>query len=79
MEAHWKTVWRPPPQMASAEGGGDKGQWIDQMIPTLESAFPLIKAVVWFDVDKENDWRISSSSGSEAAFKRMAIDPYFNP
>jgi beta-mannanase len=66
-------------EMASTEQGGDKGQWIDQMIPTLRSDFPMIKALVWFDVNKETDWRISSSPASEAAFKRMANDPYFNP
>jgi hypothetical protein len=30
-------------------------------------------------VNKEADWRISSSPASEAAFIRMANDPYFNP
>ncbi len=66
-------------EMSSAEAGGDKGKWIDQIIPTLRTNFPLIKALVWFDINKERDWRISSSSGSEAAFIRMAHDPYFNP
>jgi hypothetical protein len=66
-------------EMASAEGGGDKGAWIDAIIPTLKADYPLIKGLVWFDVNKENDWRIRSSAGSEAAFVRMAKDPYFNP
>jgi len=66
-------------EMASAEAGGDKGKWIDDIVPTLRNGFPLIKAVVWFDINKEADWRISSSPGSEAAYTRMANDPYFNP
>jgi hypothetical protein len=66
-------------EMASAEAGGDKAAWIDQIIPTLRAEFPLIKGLVWFDIDKETDWRISSSSAAEAAFARMAADPYFNP
>ena len=66
-------------EMASAEAGGDKAQWIDEMIPTLKSTFPLFKGVVWFDVNKETDWRIASSPNALAAFKRMASDPYFNP
>ncbi len=65
-------------EMASAEAGGDKGKWIDDIIPTLRTNFPLIKGVIWFDVNKEADWRISSSPASEAAFIRMANDPYFN-
>ena len=66
-------------EMASSETGGDKGAWIDAMLPTLEQDFPLIRAVIWFDVNKERDWRISSSTASETAFKNMAADAYFNP
>ncbi|HEY7099121.1 MAG TPA: glycosyl hydrolase [Terriglobales bacterium] len=66
-------------EMSSAEAGGDKAKWIDEIIPTLRNSFPLIKGLVWFDVNKEADWRISSSPASEAAFIRMANDPYLNP
>jgi hypothetical protein len=66
-------------EMASAEAGGDKGQWIDGIIPTLRNRYPMIKAVVWFDIKKEADWRINSSPGAKEAFSRMAKDPYFNP
>jgi hypothetical protein len=66
-------------EMSSAQAGGNKGKWIDGIIPTLRASFPLIKCVVWFDINKEADWRISSSPESEAAFIRMAKDPYFNP
>ncbi len=66
-------------EMASSQAGGDKAKWIDEIIPTLRGNFPLIKGVVWFDINKEADWRISSSPESEAAFIRMMKDPYFNP
>jgi hypothetical protein len=66
-------------EMSSAQMGGDKGKWIDEIIPTLRARFPLIKCLVWFDINKEADWRIDSSPESEAAFIRMAKDPYFNP
>lgn len=66
-------------EMSSAEGGGNKAEWIDQIVPTLRTKFPLIKALVWFDINKERDWRINSSPAAEAAFIRMANDPYFNP
>jgi hypothetical protein len=66
-------------EMASPEAGGNKAKWIDDIIPTLRTDFPLIKGVVWFDINKETDWRISSSPAAEAAFIRMAKDPYFNP
>ena len=65
-------------EMSSAQVGGDKGKWIDEIIPTLRASFPLIKCLVWFDINKEADWRISSSPESEAAFTRMTRDSYFN-
>jgi hypothetical protein len=66
-------------EMASAEVGGDKAAWIEQIVPTLRAEFPLIKGLVWFDVNKETDWRISSSAKSESAFVRLVADPYTNP
>jgi len=66
-------------EMASAEQGGDKAAWIDAIIPALKTRYPQFKALVWFDVDKENDWRINSSTAALAAFVRLATDPYFNP
>jgi len=66
-------------EMASAEQGGDKAAWIDAIIPSLKTRYPQFKALVWFDVDKENDWRINSSTAALAAFGRLATDPYFNP
>jgi hypothetical protein len=66
-------------EMASTEQGGDKAAWIDAIVPTLQNDYPLIKALVWFDIDKETDWRISSSPSAQTAFVKMANDPYFNP
>jgi MYXO-CTERM domain-containing protein len=66
-------------EMASDEAGGDKGKWIDAIIPTLRADFPMIKAFVWFDIDKERHWQIDSSPGSLAAYSRMASDPFMNP
>lgn len=67
------------PETASAEVGGNKGAWIDDMHRALQEKFPAIKAVVWFDINKETDWRVASSATSLAAYKSMGLDPYFNP
>jgi hypothetical protein len=64
-------------EMASAEVGGNKAAWIGQIVPALKTEFPLIKGLLWFDINKETDWRISSSQASEAAFKTMANDAWF--
>ena len=65
-------------EMASDEVGGDKAKWISEIIPTLKNQFPAIKAVVWFDVDKERHWQINSTQKSLDAYRNMAKDPYFN-
>jgi hypothetical protein len=67
------------PETASTELGGDKAAWIAGMLPSLKTTFPGIKALVWFQMNKETDWRIDSSTAAQAAFVTMANDPYFNP
>lgn len=54
-------------EVASAEQGGDKAKWIADMFASR--AFPRIEAIVWFDENKETDWRIASSDSSLAAFQ----------
>ncbi|GEM44597.1 glycoside hydrolase family 26 protein [Deinococcus cellulosilyticus] len=57
-------------EFASSEVGGDKGQWILNMFADLPKLFPQIKAIVWFDIQKEEDWRIDSSQISK---ERMVL------
>jgi Glycosyl hydrolase family 26 len=66
-------------EMASDEAGGSKATWINDIVPTLKNNYPLIKAIVWFDVDKERHWEINSSSSALTAYQKMAKDPYLNP
>jgi beta-mannanase len=56
-------------ETASAEEGGSKAEWIRGMARALPSRFPRIETLVWFDTDKERDWRISSSPRSLEAFR----------
>jgi glycosyl hydrolase family 26 len=67
------------PETASTELGGDKAAWIAAILPALKSTFPGIKALAWFQMNKETDWRIDSSPTAQAAFVSMVTDPYFNP
>jgi hypothetical protein len=67
------------PETASAELGGNKAAWIADLQQQLKTHFTAIKAVVWFDINKETDWRIASSPPTLAAYKAMALDPFFNP
>jgi beta-mannanase len=56
-------------EVGCAEEGGDKSIWIRDASHALRNRFPAIEALVWFDVDKECDWRIESSPESLASFK----------
>jgi hypothetical protein len=62
-------------EFASAEAGGDKAAWIKESLAGLPAKYPRIRAVVWFDVKKEADWRIDSSPASLAAFKAAVAGP----
>lgn len=64
-------------ETASADEGGNKQEWIGEIAPTLQNEFSDIRAVVWFDVNKERDWRVRSSSASLSAFRELAADPLF--
>lgn len=61
-------VWMA--ETASTEHGGDKGQWVQDMF-TASNRFPQLDAIVWFDENKETDWRISSSAGALASFQQV--------
>lgn len=54
-------------EVASSDLGGDKGDWIEDMLAS--TAFPRVEAIIWFNEDKEADWRIESSPGSLEAFR----------
>ena len=64
-------------------GPGDKAAWITDMGDTIESVYPQIKALVYFDAYATAnfggwyDWRIDTSPGSFDAFRALAADPYF--
>ena len=60
-------------EVGCAEDGGDKASWIrNAYLEEIPGKFPGIKAVSWFDADKENDWRVNSSPGSLDAYKAVA-------
>ena len=56
-------------EMGCAEEGGNKGKWIEEAFQSLGQRFPRIRAFIWFNVNKECDWRIESSPRSIKAFK----------
>ena len=60
-------------ETASAEVGGNKADWIATgLSSTIPSSYPRIRAVIWFDENKETDWRINSSAAALAAYSGVA-------
>jgi beta-mannanase len=53
-------------ETSSAEQGGSKAEWNGALISFL-AAQPDVTAVVWFNFNKETDWRINSSTSSATA------------
>lgn len=60
-------------ETASAESGGDKAAWITSAYTReIAARTPRVKVVVWFDVNKETDWRVESSTRSLDAYRGVA-------
>jgi hypothetical protein len=60
-------------EVGSAEAGGDKAAWITAFFAMVE-ANPSIGGFVWFNIQKETDWRIQSSSSAQRAFATEVAD-----
>ncbi len=54
-------------EIASTETGGNKAAWIRGMLTEVQRR-PYVRALVWFNLSKETDWRIESSPSARRAF-----------
>lgn len=59
-------------ETASTETGGSKEEWITGAFQALRTRFQRVEILIWFDINKECDWRIASSPGSLKAFRAFA-------
>jgi beta-mannanase len=60
-------------ETASTELGGDKAAWITSAYTSeIPNRTPRVKIVVWFDQNKETDWRVESSTASLNAYRAVA-------
>jgi len=55
-------------EVASSEAGGSKADWNRALVAYLQ-AQPDVLGFVWFDFQKEEDWRIDSSAASVTALR----------
>ncbi|MBV9580954.1 MAG: hypothetical protein JO057_20425 [Chloroflexi bacterium] len=56
------------PEVGSTETGGSKAAWIEAALGPDLTQFPRVRALVWFDVDKEQPWNLDSSQSSLQAW-----------
>jgi beta-mannanase len=60
-------------ETASTESGGNKAAWITSAFTReIATRTPRVKIVVWFDLNKETDWRVESSAASLNAYRAVA-------
>jgi len=55
-------------EVGSAPEGGDKAAWIRDMFAKAKD-MPRLQAIVWFNENKEKDWRADASADTAAAFR----------
>jgi beta-mannanase len=61
-------------EFASSELGGDKAAWITDAAARIASTdYPQLRAFVWFNYNKETDWRVESSAAATRAFKSAFV------
>jgi hypothetical protein len=66
-------------ETGSNDVGGDKPAWIASALGREAPRFPRIKAVVWFDGEtSRGDFRVDTSTGSLAAFRRAVAAPVYS-
>jgi len=64
-------------EMSTGRKGADRAGWIDGMHETLAKEFPAIKGFVWFNINKERDWRLEESAASlEMAAQTFSLPLY---
>jgi beta-mannanase len=56
-------------EFASTEVGGNKAAWITDAASRINAAYPQLRGFIWFNYNKETDWRVESSTASLNAFK----------
>jgi len=56
-------------EIGASEQGGDKAAWIRQgLLTEVPRRLPRVRALIWFDVKRDIDYRVDSSSAALAAF-----------
>lgn len=68
-------------EMASTELNGSKHNWIEDAYENqIPNNFPQVTAVIWFNIEREVDWPVTSSESTVNVFKKvLSLDVYKTP
>ena len=64
-------------ETGATDAGGRKAQWIRETFRALPK-HPDVIGLIWFEVDKELDWRIAGSPAASTAFAQSVADPRYD-
>jgi mannan endo-1,4-beta-mannosidase len=64
-------------EVGATDAIGRRAEWISEMFRTLED-HPEIIGVIWFEAEREIDWRIGPAPDAAQAFGTGARDPRFD-
>jgi len=65
-------------EVGASEQGGNKAAWIQQgLLTEIPQRLPRVRALVWFDVKRDIDYRVNSSLASLAAFQAVVRSPLY--
>ena len=64
-------------EFAAAEQGGNKAEWITDAFSQIKNNYTRVKLFCWFNINKERDWRVDSSTAAALAVKQALQDEYF--
>jgi len=64
-------------EISCATVGGDKAAWIRDMDRSLRGKYRRIQGLVWFDAQKEADWRMASSPATLSASRAVWQQRYY--
>jgi len=77
--------WRKPlilTELATAEQGGNKAQWLRDCFASFETKYPLVVGLLLVEIESDLEWptinwSVTSSPAALQAFKEAMADPYF--
>jgi beta-mannanase len=64
------------PETGCVEQGGSKAAWIGDMFNSIRTKYTRIAGVCWFNVNDGQDWRVDSTSASQAAFRAQVAQGF---